>query len=44
MEGDKFLPKLHLRQSGVTYSPCGPFTKHCEMIQKVRETDDLKHL
>ena len=44
IEGDKFLPKLHLRQPGFTQSPCGPFTKHCEMIQKFRETDDLKHL
>lgn len=25
--GGKFLPKMHLKQSGVTYSACGPFTK-----------------
>ena len=25
--GDKFMPKMHLRQSGFRYSVCGPFTK-----------------
>ena len=24
---DKFMPKMHLRQPGFTYSACGPFTK-----------------
>ena len=23
--GDKFMPEMHLRQSGFTYSACGPF-------------------
>ena len=41
---DKFTPELHLKQQGFTYSACGPFTKHCERIQKFRETDNLKHL
>ena len=22
--GDKFMPKMHLRQPGFTYSACGP--------------------
>ena len=35
--------KLHLRQSVFTYRACGPFTKNRERIQKIRETDDLKH-
>ena len=26
--GDKFMPKLHLRQPGFTYSVYGPFTKN----------------
>ena len=39
--GDKFMPELHLKQPGFTYSACGPFTKHRE---KVRETGNLKHL
>ena len=38
------MPQLHLKQPGFTYSACGPFTKHCQRIQKFRESDDLKHL
>ena len=38
------MPELHLKQSGFTYSACGPFTKHRERIQKFRETGNLKHL
>ena len=41
---DKFIPELHLKQPGFTYSVCGPFTKHRERIQKFRETGNLKHL
>ena len=25
---DKFLPEIHLKQPGLTYSSCGPFTKN----------------
>ena len=25
---DKFMPEMHLKQSGFTYSACGPFTKN----------------
>ena len=38
------MPKLHLKQPGLTYSACGSFTKHHERIQKLRETGNLKHL
>ena len=41
---DKFIPELHLKQPGFTYSTCGPFNKHRERIQKYRETGNLKHL
>ena len=27
LAGDKFMAKIHLKQSGFTYSACGPFTK-----------------
>ena len=27
MEEEKFMPEMHLRQPGFTYSACGPFTK-----------------
>ena len=43
LSGDKFVPELHLKQQGITYSVCGPFTKHRERIQKFRETGNLKH-
>ena len=26
--GDKFMPEMHLRLPGFTYSACGPFTKN----------------
>ena len=43
LAGDKFMPKLYLRQPGFTYSAFEPFTKHRERIQKFRETGNLKH-
>ena len=27
LAGDKFMPEIHLRQFGFTYSACGSFTK-----------------
>ena len=42
--GDKFLPKMHLRQPGFTYSACGPFTKNKQRIQKFIETGDTKYI
>ena len=32
------MPEIHLKQSGFTYSACGPFTKNKERIQKFKET------
>ena len=28
LAGDKFMPEMHLKQPGFTYSVCGPFTKN----------------
>ena len=36
--GDKFMPDMHLRQPGFTYSACGPFTKNKERIEKFMQT------
>ena len=33
LAGDKFMPEMHLKQSGFTYSACGPFTENKERIQ-----------
>ena len=35
---DKFLPEMHLKQSGFTDSACGPFTKNKEIIEKFMQT------
>ena len=40
LAGDKFMPEMHLKQPGFTYSACGPFTKNKERIQKFKETGD----
>ena len=34
LAGDKFMPEMHLKQAGFTYSAGGPFTKNKERIQK----------
>ena len=36
--GDKFMPKMHLKQPGFTYSACGQFTKNKEKIEKFMQT------
>ena len=36
---DKFMTEKHLRQSGFTYSDCGPFTKNKERIKNVRKQE-----
>ena len=36
--GDKFMPEMHLKQLGFTYSSYGPFTKNKERIQKFKVT------
>ena len=38
LAGDKFMPEMHLRQPGFTYSACGPFTKKKERIDKFIQT------
>ena len=38
LAGDKFVPEMHIRQPGFTYSACGPFTKNKERAQKSKET------
>ena len=40
LAGDKFMPEMHLTQSGFMYSAYGPFTKNKERIQKFKETGD----
>ena len=44
LPGDKFMPEMHLKQAGVTYSACGPFTRNKEKTQKFKETGDTKYI
>ena len=44
LTGNKFMPELYLKHLGFTYTTCAQFTKHCEGIQKLRETSNLKDL
>ena len=38
LAGDKFIPEMHLKQLGFTYSACGPFTQNKEVIEKFMQT------
>ena len=44
LAGDKFMPDMHFKQPGLTYSACGPFTKNKERIQKFKETGDTSYI
>ena len=44
LAADKFMPEMHLKQPGFTYSACGPFTKSKERIQKFKETGDTSYI
>ena len=44
LTANKFTPKFHLKEPGFTNNSQGPFSKHCERIQKFRETGNLKKL
>ena len=38
--GDKFVPEMHLKQPGFTFSACGPFTKNKEKIEKFMKNEN----
>ena len=44
LAGDEFMPEMHLKQPGFTYSVCGPFTKNKERIKKFKEMGDTKYI
>ena len=43
LAGDKFMPKMHLRQPRLVYSASGPFTRHKERIKEFKHTGDLRY-
>ena len=44
LEGDTFMPQMHLKQPGFTYSVCGPFTKNKERIEKFMQTGNTDYI
>ena len=42
--GDKFMPEMHLRQPGFTYSACGPFTKNKKGIEKLMQSGNTNFI
>ena len=44
LAGDKFMPEMHLKQPGFTYSASGAFTKNKERIQNFKETGDTNYI
>ena len=41
LAGNKFMPEMHLKQLGYTYSAGGPFTKNKERIEKFMQTANI---
>ena len=37
--GDKFMPQMHLKQPGFTYSACGPFSRKKKNFMQTGNTD-----
>ena len=42
--GDKFIPEMHLKPPGFTYSACGPSTKNKERIEKFIQTGNTNYI
>ena len=42
--GDKFMPEMHLKQPGFTYSVCDPFTKNKQRIEKIMQTGNTNFI
>ena len=42
--GDKFMPKIHLKQPGFTYSACGPFKRIKKRIEKFMQTGNTNFI
>ena len=44
LTGDKFMPEMHLKQPGFTYSACGPFIKNKEIIQTFMQPGNTRYV
>ena len=43
LTGNKFMPEMHLKQPGFTYSAFGPFTKSKKLIQKLKKKKNRRY-
>ena len=44
MPGDKYMPEMHLKQLGFTYSACGSFARNKQRIPKFMYTGDTNYI
>ena len=44
LAGDRFMPEMHLRQPGLTYSCCGPFTKKARKEHKNLKKQEIQDI
>ena len=44
LAADKCMPEMHLKQTGFTYSACGPFAKNNERIQNFKKKRDSRYI
>ena len=44
LDGDKFMPEMHLKQPVFNYSACGPFTKNKEKIEQFMQTGTTEYI
>ena len=42
--GYKLMPEMHLKQPGLTYNACGPFTENKERIEKFMQTENINFI
>ena len=41
---NKFMPEIHSKKPGSTYSACGPFTKNKQRIEKFMQTGNTYYI
>ena len=44
LAGDEFMPEMHVRQPGFTYSARGLFIKHKQRVEKLKQTGDTNYI
>ena len=44
LAGDRIMPKMHLKQHGLTYNACESCTKNKERVQKFMQTGNTGYI